>query len=348
VNADRIRHEGPGAPTLARQRHAVFALLVLATLALGAAGCGHTPLWERVDSDWKTVSSEHFTLHTNARSATYSEVLDRLEEVHAALSVTLFEQVAVPGVEALLLSGEDYLRLLGDSTGSIFASGEGLEDGLLVIRDVGDHEYLEKIAAHEIVHRFIAAQYPLMPVWLDEGIASYLETIRVRSHEVIIGIQEPRATRDLGIGALQSLQGLAHARREQFHKQEHRRDNYHTAQAFVHWMLHARGGHRASASWTKLVGVYGPDGNRDETPDDVMARLFPELTWPEIQASVQADADHIAQARTQNVWLSRFERPARASLRVAPADIARVKRLCHTLGGLHLPWNGTSARERPL
>lgn len=92
--------------------------------------------------------------------------------------------------------------------------------------------------------------------------------------------------------------------------------------------MHGRPG-GAAERWAKLTGSYGRGVRRQETPDEVMARVFPELTWPEIQAQVQAHRDLQRRSPVSRTWVLRSQRrPAPGPVRAAPADRDYVKGLC--------------------
>src|SRR5688572_25878075 len=114
-----MRRPPPIPPPLAQKlRGRSHAALALAAVLVG--GCAHKPLWDRIDSSWQTVTSEHFVLHTDLWQYKYSDVIERLEDVHAALSVSLFRNARVPVVQSLLLSNEDYEALVGTPTAGMF------------------------------------------------------------------------------------------------------------------------------------------------------------------------------------------------------------------------------------
>jgi hypothetical protein len=201
--------------------------------------------------------------------------------------------------------------------------------GLLVLRESRHRWMIDKIAAHELVHRFIAARYPAMPQWLEEGVATYLDTIVIDGQQAEVGrLWSDRA--GFADGGLQSLRQLAAQDVDRFYAEDMKR-NYHAATEFVRWLLapHRDGeGNLALVKWSRLVAPYGTGRRVQETPEAIMARVFPELGPAEVQKQVQAHIDGIDHASRYPIWVFPFHPLPRASLRTAPADRAYLESLC--------------------
>jgi hypothetical protein len=304
-------------------------LRVLAVVAALALGCGHAPPWEQPHGGWQAISSEHFVLYTDSWFPTYRYVLNRLEDSYAGLSRAFFGSLDLPTIEVLLLTEGEYDELLGLGTAGMFVEGTAAANGLLVLRRSHHRNVLDEVAAHELVHRFIAAKYPSMPRWLNEGIADYLSTLRVTDDEVEVG-RLSATTEARGRRFLTSLRELAHAGDEMFHGKD-ADVRYHAATEFVRWLLHPRADGLESTRWTRLVAAYGTGAYQTDTADAIMTRVYPELTWAQLQTEVQRHIDTIESSSRYPIWTFPFHPPTRRPFQARPADRGYVKGLCGAL-----------------
>lgn len=78
-----------------------------------------------------------------------------------------------------------------------------------MIRDDGERHHVDRIAAHELVHRLVAEKYRSLPTWRNEGVASYLETIQVRREQIVVGLIDDRGPPAPRGDLLTSLRRLA-------------------------------------------------------------------------------------------------------------------------------------------
>src|SRR5687767_1925942 len=62
----------------------------LLLLLLACAACGHRP-WDAPGERWVRVETPHFTVLTDTDRDDHTPVLERLEDVHAALAATFFQ-----------------------------------------------------------------------------------------------------------------------------------------------------------------------------------------------------------------------------------------------------------------
>ena len=151
----------------------------LAACLLGLA-CAHQPCSE---PGWRLVESRHFIVRTATPRWQYEPLIERLEDVHAALAGGFFQRIKVPLVEVLLFENlGDVRKIRGrEATSGFFLANEFLPEGVLVFSS-GDREFdgVVGTAAHELAHRFVRqTSKRRVPSWLDEGFASYVGAIRL-------------------------------------------------------------------------------------------------------------------------------------------------------------------------
>src|SRR5688500_11846914 len=159
--------------------------VLAAALALSAA-CAHDPLAPGAANDWVTAQTPHFILHTDAGAGALQRTASRFEQTYAALAAMFRRGLAAP-VEALVFGDDDEYTALNGNTAGRFIFGIGRTGSVLVARNSDDRERLERVLAHELAHRFVRETYPRVPNWLSEGIASFVETVEVRSNQVVFG-----------------------------------------------------------------------------------------------------------------------------------------------------------------
>jgi hypothetical protein len=136
---------------------------------------------------WRELTSRHFVLWTNAGRWKARRTLLRLERLRSALLEHFREWI--PGGEpkgerlevVLVATAEDY-RAFGGPAGSLgcFASGtSGLEiTRKLALMSLWPSARQRRVVLHELAHYFIDRYLPGGPPWLNEGLASYYETLR--------------------------------------------------------------------------------------------------------------------------------------------------------------------------
>jgi hypothetical protein len=154
-------------------RSAVLSLVALGLSLLSA--CSHAP-WNPY-SGWKVVRSKHITLYTDTRYL-YGITLDSLEYAYAGLGASLFRRRSIAPVEVLFLEEPQLVATLGPfRNGATVARlpGHGFlgRRGLVVVAE-GAHV---PVAAHRLAHLFLFAMAPHAPLWVQEGYASYVETL---------------------------------------------------------------------------------------------------------------------------------------------------------------------------
>lgn len=141
--------------------------------------------WERVDG--LEVDTANWTIRTSLRSAAFASTLPGFYE--AALAN--FRQGLVPlpapprRLQAFVFGTRDeWARFtqhkLGSDAGPYLKMGRGgfTTDGQAVLYDIGPRDTLA-IAAHEGWHQYSQTTFKhALPVWLEEGIACYMEGFR--------------------------------------------------------------------------------------------------------------------------------------------------------------------------
>jgi hypothetical protein len=159
---------------------AVFVALA-AALVPGARGDRVT----EAATTWKTVTTAHFVVRTDAPAGAYGPLLERLEDVHEALRTTLFDGLPLAPVQVLLFARQRDFQavapadLVGFYTTDLPGFEQPLGDGLLVFSAEGDFQLSAATAAHELAHHFMQALSDHVPTWLHEGFAKYVGALQL-------------------------------------------------------------------------------------------------------------------------------------------------------------------------
>ncbi|MES1187979.1 MAG: hypothetical protein ABUL60_29445 [Myxococcales bacterium] len=164
-------------------------------LAVSVGACASTPFRgpEQGGPDWLEARSAHFRLFTSQGESRARDALSELEQTHA-----VFEQVAFPSTESppgiteiVVLPAEDFDALAAAGAtqawaAAYFQSGRaGMASRMVVRGDLGDQAF--GMFQHELTHRFVAFHFPNAPVWLNEGLASFWQTLEVRGGVAYFG-----------------------------------------------------------------------------------------------------------------------------------------------------------------
>jgi hypothetical protein len=157
----------------------------IAIVLLACTACAHRP-WEDPGPAWQRVTSEHFVVDTDSDPATCGPLIDRLEDVHAALSRTFFQGLEVPRVQVLLFDRRRDFAAMAPSANATGFFHRFPDGGVLVFSSQAESfDPIASIAAHELAHRFLRALAPNVPAWLNEGFAMYVAAIEVKDDLVI-------------------------------------------------------------------------------------------------------------------------------------------------------------------
>jgi hypothetical protein len=148
----------------------------LVAAAVVLAGCGAMP-WNPYGG-WKVVRTKHLTIYTSTRFL-HTHTAESLEYAYAALGASLFRTRTIAPVEVLFLEDPEMVASLGPfrsgaSIGRLPGQGVLGRRGLVVLGETTEMPS----AAHRLAHLFLHSLAPKAPLWIQEGYASYAETIQ--------------------------------------------------------------------------------------------------------------------------------------------------------------------------
>ena len=158
-------------------------LLIALLLALaGVSGCGAAGFSTgRSKSDqWLELVTPHFVVQTDLREARAREIAHSLEDSRAALLASAWPGSTDPRgrTRALVFTRrKDFARYTDLNHVGVAYTRPGFER--LLAFTPGAVVSVPQVAVHEIVHDLSRWFLPLQPLWLSEGLAVYLEGIRI-------------------------------------------------------------------------------------------------------------------------------------------------------------------------
>jgi len=156
-------------------------VLVLASVALSATA----PVWHE-------ARSAHFRFFTNGGEKDAAERVRAFETLHGILRATS-PDLRKPGPRAGLQL-PCFVYLFGSADGFRSFSATPDEAGFFVRHPDGgyiamnsDSAQATETAYHEYLHQFMALNHPGVPLWLNEGLACFFQTLRLDGQEVVLG-----------------------------------------------------------------------------------------------------------------------------------------------------------------
>jgi hypothetical protein len=308
----------------------------IAVALLACVACAHRP-WEDPGPRWQRITSEHFVVDTDSDADTSGPLIDRLEDVHAALSQTFFQGLAVRRVRVLLFDRKRDYQTIRPST---IAAGffQSFPDGGVLVFSAQEESFDEvaSIATHELAHRFLRALAPGVPAWLNEGFAQYVEAIEVKDDLVVFDASSAlsRATH----APLLPLSQVLAATNVHYHGDANG-GYYLTSRRLVRWLF----GDPAPgtvARFRTLVARAAAASSIEDQEAAVSAALG-GLPFPEVEQQIRSDYRRTqwgvaqrASRHTLAVTLTRAQRPAP---RMTTVDSAEVRALCRAIKHLAPP-----------
>lgn len=269
---------------------------------------------------WREYETQHFVLRTDAEPQNALETARHLEDVFFVLSHVAFPyKPHFEGqTEVVLFSNEDDLGLLGRETAGLHRSGHTWLQTMPTIVIAGENDAGSQIVAHELVHQFVGFHMPQAPLWLNEGLAMYYETMRVEDGSLTIGehllAQRPLAYFRMQPEELLPATALHALDRSEFYEKEKRFGNYMSAWTLVSAL---QMGARKPSFSAYLDALQS--GRVSEK------QAFREHCQRWLDESLERDRGAVLEKRvTEIASFRKFQRPARpvsTSKALRPADV---------------------------
>jgi hypothetical protein len=141
---------------------------------------------------WREIRSAHFVLSTDASSEETRDSLADFETTYETLRTILFAGDpggARPVHVVLFAHSADLRRFLPAGTIAAFfpALPDDPESNPTMLLETSVSDEARRIFLHEMTHAFIERTFSRIPLWLNEGLAKYFETMRIEPDRVVVG-----------------------------------------------------------------------------------------------------------------------------------------------------------------
>jgi tetratricopeptide (TPR) repeat protein len=166
-------------------------LAILLFLVAESCGCAFAST-----EQWIEVKSDHFTLITDGTSKQGRQIVDQFERMRWMFQA-LFPKAKVDPAEPIvilatrshksfdLLEPADYLAKGQMRIDGLFVKTQDKNYVLLSLDAGGDHPYT--VVYHEYTHLQFSGNSDWMPLWLDEGLAEFVQNTEIREKDVRLG-----------------------------------------------------------------------------------------------------------------------------------------------------------------
>ena len=234
-----------------------IALWLLVTTAFAcSASQSRTAGGGQNNAAWREFRSLHFVLRTDATGEEARESLVDFETTYETLRAILFAGdpgSASPVHVALFAHGADLRRFIPPGTIAAFvpALPDDPESEPTMLLETSFSDEARRIFLHEVTHAFIGRTFSHIPLWLNEGLAKYFETMRIEPGRVVVG--NPIQEFSIAANQMPSLPALLAADAAKFYagRVEHsveglyQQSSYYAAAWYlVHMFLHGKAEYR--------------------------------------------------------------------------------------------------------
>jgi hypothetical protein len=171
------------APTPNRNRWMIRRIGAVALIAGCAHGSAIPPVPSQGGPAWTELSSEHFTLWTDAPVDVARALMRQMEDLRQVVVGTAFRSVGGPG-KSLVIALRDPDEVHGyipENFAAIASPPEGnaIHQGLIMLPAESKRQDVEITAAHELTHVISYSLVHHQPRWFAEGLAKFFETVEI-------------------------------------------------------------------------------------------------------------------------------------------------------------------------
>lgn len=249
-------------------------------LFLALAACAHGQR-SKDPNAWRELTSAHFTLRTDLAEPEARASIGQLEVVRAALLAGSWYGATEPQGRTLVIQVEDESELEEFARLGIagFAATDAFGERVLVMS--AEHGAFEQtVTKHELAHALADHILLRQPRWLSEGLATYLETVRVQDDKAVFGepgVERLNYLRRFPVSDYDAVLRMGSQMLSLSGEDGYAFEN--AAWVLVHWLANERRP-QLDAYLTRLA--------RAEDPEKAFAAVFPGLTEAEIGRSIRA------------------------------------------------------------
>lgn len=161
---------------------------------------------DRSDVVWREFRSEHFVVTSDADGSVVREAMADFEQTNRALLTVLFQEEggAPEPIRIVLFAHDaDLHRFVPSEASAAFLHGQPGDPARpsMVLVETSLSEEGKQTFTHELTHAFVERWFGPVPLWLNEGLAQYFESMRVEKGRIVLA--EPAASAGFGFQATQ-------------------------------------------------------------------------------------------------------------------------------------------------
>ena len=166
-------------------------------LLLGAALC--RPAAASADN-WVEVQSAHFTVVSDAREKEARHILEQFERMRWVFGALFPKATADPDQPVVVVAAKNARTFEAMEPAEYLGRGKlklggyflhTLEKNYILLRLDAEYQHPYTTVYHEYTHLQFASASEWMPLWLNEGLASFMQNTEIRNKDVALG--EPSA-----------------------------------------------------------------------------------------------------------------------------------------------------------
>lgn len=164
---------------------AMLRVVVMAGFMGLVASCGAAvpPVPRDGGPAWIELTSEHFTVWTDASSERARELIREMERFWQIVVGTTFPSIAASGRNfVIVLRDDDELTafsLTGEPRAYAMSASAPLFQPMFVLSAFSNRDLTDRTVAHELTHAISFGVIHHQPRWLAEGMAMFFETVEI-------------------------------------------------------------------------------------------------------------------------------------------------------------------------
>lgn len=269
-----------GAPVGIRRREHLAPICVggsaLVIAALVATGCAahasnvNTGSWRELRTDRILLVTDLDADDARERALEFERLGSALSELYG-LVVTLRPAQPTPIRVIHLASCKELRRRYGEEVGGFVTQSIDFSRDRLIVTCDHDAGIRNELVVHELTHDLNHRYLADLPPWLEEGLATYYQTLQLRDGHAVVGLRPRMDARYWrGVAILPSMQELVGMSQEQLVGLQARR-GYFAAWKLTH--LLANGSEDYNRRFRKMVAAFGEGKGKT----DAFSAAFGEL-----------------------------------------------------------------------
>jgi tetratricopeptide (TPR) repeat protein len=250
----------------------------------------------RADSGWREIQGPHVTLRTDLSSGAAKEAAVTVERFRAEIIAGAWPRATLPSADRIevtvFANGLDFEHHFGRNTLGVFFHDLPPYAILYGNPDRWEHRAsaasreTTSVLRHELVHHLAASIYRRQPRWFAEGLAQFLETVRVSDDgkSVVVGAVNLEALRKYhAFRSLRVADALSWSAKLDSMPEGTVHGLYGLSWVMVHWLYNAH-----PQQFDQLQGLLA----RGIDPDKAWKIILPGLNTPDIDEALHLYVKH--------------------------------------------------------